>query len=217
MRTVLVSVLLIGLSGHATGDGVNKSSAQPWTPDSWSAAVQAMPRGAATRGEKLATEGYCITCHGDKGVSPSRNSPSLAGQDPVFIYKALLDFKSGLWHIDNKSTGMYAVTQPLTKQDMADLAAFYAAQNRSKQGSTSTASPSSGPAACLPCHPTNGSADPGHTGPILDGQSTYYLKRQLTAFKTRKRNTDVSGVMESMTQTLSNKQREELIQFFSGQ
>ncbi len=188
-----------------------------WTSESWAEAIKAMPKGDVQRGEHLDAKAYCATCHGDKGVAPSRNTPSLAGQDPLYIYKALMDFKSGLWHIDNKSLGMHALTLPMNKQDMADLAAFYGVQVRPHQTNAAAVSAPPVMAACTTCHPASGDAGPAHSGPALGGQSVYYLVRQLNAFKHHRRNTDVGGLMGSMAQMLSDKQQEAIAKFYAQQ
>lgn len=215
MRKACVTALLIGLSGPVFAEQAPQSKAQPWTFPSWSAAMKAMPEGSVERGEKLAQEGYCYTCHGVKGVAPTYNAPSLSGQDPVFVYKALLDYKSGLLHIDHKSDVMQAVTVPMSEQDMADLAAYYAQQGRPHPTSSTKPAAPAGLAMCTGCHPANGGPGPGHTGPALGGLSVFYLKRQLHAFKDHHRVNEVGGMMGSMMQSLNDAQIEELARYYS--
>ena len=50
--------------------------------------------------------------------------PNLAGQDPLYTYKQLQDYKSE----SRPSFIMGEVVKTLSDRDMADLAAFYAAQ-----------------------------------------------------------------------------------------
>lgn len=216
LKIILFFILLTIQLAHAMAEPLSKVSPTLWTSDSWATAVKTIPQGNVMRGKRLETKGFCTTCHGDKGIAPSRNTPSLAGQDPLYIYKALMDFKSGLWHIDNKSLGMQALTLPLSKQDMSDLAAFYSAQQRPKKTKSLESMPSS-LAACTGCHSANGGVGLTHSGPALGGQSVYYLMRQITAFKNHKRKTDVNGIMASMVQMLSDKQQKIAAEFFSRQ
>src|SRR3989440_1072823 len=67
---------------------------------------------------------YCAGCHGADGNSELTDYPILAGQTSRYLYLQLKDYKSGL----RKNDMMTAVAEPLSKEDMLDLAAFYAAQ-----------------------------------------------------------------------------------------
>ena len=66
----------------------------------------------------------CETCHGAGGNSTSPDFPKLGGQYPDYLAKALRDYKSG----DRKNPIMAGFAKPLSKQDIDNLAAYYAAQ-----------------------------------------------------------------------------------------
>ena len=66
----------------------------------------------------------CAACHGLDGNSQLPDYPKLGGQRPDYLAKALRDYKSGL----RKNAIMAAMAQPLTAQDIENLAAYYAAQ-----------------------------------------------------------------------------------------
>jgi len=171
--------------------------------------------GDAARGEKLAAEGYCYTCHGDKGVAPSRNAPSLAGQSPSYLVKVLKEYKVGTLRLDNKSLGMIAITQPMTEEDMADLAAFYAAQTRPASGAASRGAPPASAIACGTCHnAATGAPGMGGTAPGLAGMSALYIKRQLHAYKTGKRS---DAMMGGMMGALTEAQIDEIAAYYSSQ
>lgn len=70
------------------------------------------------RGATLAQR--CAICHGPSGVSRA-DSPNLAGQYASVIYKELLDFKSGA----RVNSVMSPFAEPLSDQDIRDLAAYY--------------------------------------------------------------------------------------------
>jgi cytochrome c553 len=74
---------------------------------------------AVGRGATLALN--CTMCHGARGISPA-DSPNLAGQYPISIYKQLQDFKSGA----RTSAVMQPLVAALSEQDIRDLAAYYA-------------------------------------------------------------------------------------------
>jgi cytochrome c553 len=71
------------------------------------------------RGATLALR--CTMCHGARGLSEA-NSPNLAGQYPIAIYKQLADFKTGA----RASAVIAPLVADLSDQDMRDLAAYYA-------------------------------------------------------------------------------------------
>ena len=64
----------------------------------------------------------CQTCHGANGIAIMPNVPSLAAQNEQYLLKALGDYKSGA----RKDDMMSLIVQPLSDEDMANLAAYYA-------------------------------------------------------------------------------------------
>jgi cytochrome c553 len=67
----------------------------------------------------------CAACHGENGISQAPEFPKLAGQYSDYLVRALSDYKSGA----RKNPIMSALVTSLSKQDIADLAAYYASQN----------------------------------------------------------------------------------------
>lgn len=63
----------------------------------------------------------CAACHGDNGASATPDFPKLAGQHQDYLAKALRDYKSGA----RKNAIMNAQAASLSKQDIADLTAYY--------------------------------------------------------------------------------------------
>jgi cytochrome c553 len=75
-------------------------------------------------GKQKAQE-VCQACHGMDGLSAaSAEYPKLAGQHRDYLAKALRDYKSGA----RKNPIMGAMAQPLTPQDIENMAAYYASQ-----------------------------------------------------------------------------------------
>ena len=66
----------------------------------------------------------CQACHGMDGNSQIVENPKLAGQNPDYLAKALRDYKSGA----RKNAIMAGFAGTLSPQDIANLAAYYAAQ-----------------------------------------------------------------------------------------
>ena len=65
----------------------------------------------------------CQTCHGLDGLSKLPEAPHLAGQPEPYLAKSLNDYRKGVRTHDM----MTLVARDLTDQDVADLAAYYAA------------------------------------------------------------------------------------------
>ncbi|MCB1864513.1 MAG: cytochrome c [Chromatiales bacterium] len=78
--------------------------------------------GDAAAGESKAVT--CVGCHGPNGVSSVSIYPVLAGQYENYLYRALIDYKSG----ERKNPIMAGMVAGLTEEDMKNLAAYYAAQ-----------------------------------------------------------------------------------------
>jgi len=183
----------------------------PWSSDAWDAELAQMPKGSAVNGQKLSEKAYCYTCHGNKGIRPTNNTPSLAGLTSPWIYKALLDYKSHLNHIDNKSLGMEAITQPMTKQNMSDLAAYYATQKRPK-GAGKVKRPRKA-RKCQECHDSGDEDD----GPSIAGQSPLYIERQVQAYKQKIRRTEIGNSMYKAVRKLKTKDIKEVAKYFADQ
>jgi cytochrome c553 len=69
----------------------------------------------------------CIGCHGIPGYKTAfpdvYSVPKLGGQQAAYIVKALQAYKAG----DRSHPSMRAIVAGLSERDMADLAAYYAA------------------------------------------------------------------------------------------
>ena len=65
----------------------------------------------------------CQTCHGLDGLSKIPDAPNIAGNPETYLVKSLNAFRKG----ERKNEMMSIVVQHLSDQDVADLAAYYAA------------------------------------------------------------------------------------------
>jgi cytochrome c553 len=83
-------------------------------------AQPAAAAGDAKAGRKKALQ--CQACHGIDGISKLPDAPNLAGQIEIYLVKAMQDYRSGA----RKNEVMSVVAQPLSDQDLLDLAAWYA-------------------------------------------------------------------------------------------
>ena len=155
----------------------------------------ALAAGTAEAGQAKAVT--CSACHGMDGNSLNPEWPSLAGQHENYLVKALQSFKSGA----RQNVLMSSMAMPLTDQDMADLAAYFAAQKRA----VGTADPAlvsagerlyrggnkdTGVPACLACHGPTGQGNAAAGWPSIAGQHATYASAQLMAYRSKQRTTD---------------------------
>lgn len=80
----------------------------------------------AERGEELAWQHRCMTCHGETGVSSDTRYPHLAGQSEAYLRDRLAYFRSE----QEPFNQMNGQARPLSDEDIVDLAAYFAAQRR---------------------------------------------------------------------------------------
>jgi cytochrome c553 len=66
----------------------------------------------------------CAACHDADGNSAAADFPRIGGQYADYLAKALRDYKSG----QRKNAIMAGFAQGLSKQDVENLAAYYASQ-----------------------------------------------------------------------------------------
>ncbi|GAB7530517.1 c-type cytochrome [Pseudomonas sp. 3A(2025)] len=166
----------------------------------------------------------CSACHGPDGNSPLANFPKLAGQGERYLLKQLHDIKAGK-RVVPEMTGQL---DPLSDQDLADIAAWYASQT----ASTGAADPAlvargqalfrggdleTGLPACTGCHAPDGSGNVPAGFPRLGGQHADYITKQLTAFREGQRvNDGDTQVMRTIAGKLSSKDIEALAQYIQG-
>lgn len=79
--------------------------------------------GDAVRGQQKAQA--CVACHGAQGAKPIDAAyPVIAGQPRDYLERVLLDYKAGA----RKNAIMAGQVAALSKQDIADLATYFAVQ-----------------------------------------------------------------------------------------
>ena len=91
-------------------------------------AVSATPALAADaeRGEELAWQHRCMTCHGEVGVTSDARYPHIAGQPSMYLSARLKYFRDE----EEPLNQMNGQARPLSDEDIEDLAAYFAAQRR---------------------------------------------------------------------------------------
>lgn len=76
--------------------------------------------GDAAAGKDKAVK--CVPCHGRDGVARLPNAATIAGENAQYLVKQLKAFRSG----ERLDPQMSVVAKPLSDEDIADLAAWYA-------------------------------------------------------------------------------------------
>jgi cytochrome c553 len=198
------------------------------------AAVLAPPTlaaGDASAGKaKTAT---CAACHGANGASLAPNFPHLAGLGEKYLAKQLLDMQSG----QRTVAEMSGLLNDLSAQDLADIAAYFAAQPRQWAGAKDDAKAldlgatiyrsgnlDTGVPACTGCHSPvgNGNAPAGY--PALGGQHAEYLAKQLHAFRDGAhdaawpgaRGNDENAIMRGVAAHMTDQEIQAVANFIAG-
>lgn len=166
----------------------------------------------------------CAACHGAEGNSVNPDWPNLAGQHADYIVSQLAAYKAG----ERSDPNMNAMAAPLSEQDMADIAAYFAAQALSipsvenddtlaagaalyRGGDAETGVP-----ACMACHGPDGSGNAAADYPALRGQHAKYTAKQLEAYKAGARTTDPQSIMRSIAARMSSEDIESVSRFIQG-
>jgi cytochrome c553 len=66
----------------------------------------------------------CLACHGTNGIGITADYPTISGQHRDYLARALTDYQKG----GRKNAIMSGMTASLTKNDIEQLAAYYASQ-----------------------------------------------------------------------------------------
>jgi len=180
------------------------------------ATLKLVAAGDEIKGRAIAKEHKCKKCHGDTGIADEDDTPSIAGQIPSYHFKQLMDYKSGVR--DEKT--MTKRARKLTREEMADLAAFYAAQKPEaamKKGMPKLVDKGDMNRLLLPCnvcHGKNGEGM-GFEVPALAGQKIEHFVETMEAFKEGDRENDEYGRMRFIAEQLTEDEIMELAEFYS--
>ena len=177
----------------------------------------AVPRAAAAQDAEAgrAKAQACAACHGADGNAVAGEFPNLAGQTWRYIYTQLRDFKEGR----RSNPVMAPLVAALSREDMVDIANYYAAQKpRPANFAVDESKAQRGKAKaeetlCSMCH--LGGLLGQNEIPRLAGQNYAYVVAQLKAFKERTRTND-AGTMTSVARTLSDADIENLGHYVAG-
>jgi len=173
--------------------------------------------------EKLPTQTVCMDCHGPIGDSVKDTVPRLNGQTVEYLRRRLDDFRSPGSQDPHATDAMWETVINADDRMLSEVADYYARQppTPAKTGrplaeagyrlylAGDLANQISG---CAGCHGASGEG--GGQVPRLAGQHGVYLKNQLERMRLNLR---VSGAMHPKTNSMTDKQIEELVAYLAGE
>jgi len=167
----------------------------------------------------------CGGCHGFDGNSPIPMYPKLAGQNEAYTVKQLKDFKANDTRQNAIMLGMVAA---LSEEDMADIGAYFQAQQVAAAAPFDEAKAAAGRElykggdlqegipACQSCHGPTGAGIAGIGYPQVGGQYVDYTLAQLKAFKSGARSNDDKRMMRDIVAQLSEQQLEQVANYIAS-
>ncbi len=167
----------------------------------------------------------CAACHGTDGNSVTPEWPNLAGQHEQYTIQQLGAFRNG----QRQDIGMQGFAATLSEQDMADLAAYFAAQTPKLQGADPDlvilgeqiyrgGVPERGVAACIACHGPRGRGNPLAAYPRIGGQHATYVFNTLQAYASGQRSSDIelNRMMGNVSELLFEDEMRALASYVQG-
>ena len=162
----------------------------------------------------------CSACHGADGNSAAAIYPHLAGQHAAYLETQLRAYRDG----QRKNAQMSALVQSLSDEDIADLAAYYQAQEP-RAGAASeglveqgkrvyrVGNARTGVPACMACHGPAGVGNPLAGYPRVSGQQAAYSEAQLRAYRAGER---IHPVMQDIAARLSDEELRAVADYMQG-
>jgi cytochrome c553 len=149
----------------------------------------------------------CAACHGSDGNASGADMPTLAGQDARYFIKAMEAYRDGKRQYD----AMFGAVEPLSEDDVTNLAAYYARQDPVRRNVRKPLTTSEWIARCERCHGIDGnSTDPRY--PMLAAQDPTFLANSLQAYVGESRN---NSAMHAMADPLSQADIERIVEHYA--
>ncbi len=219
------TIAFLGLLVLVIGS-VSSVSAAPSSNVAWTSETRKLLKKAdIANGEKIASK--CGKCHGEDGtdVTPieEEDTPFLAGQVAHATYKQIIDYQDK--KRDDKT--MLKKVKKLSKQDVADVSAFYATQalpmssvDAAKVTPEAIRLVTRGDGSrflppCAGCHGLNGEGSIVDV-PALAGQNTSYFLTTMLAYKEEDRENDIYSRMRFIASILTEKEITELADYYAS-
>jgi cytochrome c553 len=164
----------------------------------------------------------CQNCHGPKGNSVSATFPRLNGQQADYIAAQLKNFRGHSRTDPHAVAYMWGMASQLDDAIIGELAKYYSSQAPTapqsggalaEQGRKiyENGAPADGVPPCLACHGAHGEGS--SIIPRIAGQHADYLKKQLEAFRSTLRESDV---MHANTKDMTDTEIEAVVSFLAN-
>ena len=224
-KQIRTTALALGLLIPGFGS-VASIYAEPSSNVAWTSETRNLIKNAdIEKGEKLAKK--CAKCHGDDGTDTTpiedEDTPFLAGQLAHATYKQIIDYQDKT----REDKAMLKAVRDFSKQDVADISAFYASQDlpvssvdaaKVTPEAIKMATKGSGERfipPCAGCHGLNGEGSIVDV-PALAGQNTSYFITTMTAYQDEDRENDIYSRMRFIASLLSEKEITELADYYAS-
>jgi cytochrome c553 len=183
------------------------------------ASVYAVAQGSTEQGAAKAA--VCQACHGPSNVNP--DWPNLAGQGERYLAEQIKAFRDG----KRSNPVMMPLVAGLSDQDIADIAAHFAAQTPTGmeadpsywkageqlyRGGDSTRSIP----ACIACHGPVGRGNSAAAYPALRAQHAQYTQKQLNDYASGVRTGHNAEVMQTIAKRMSQEDIRNVASYVQG-
>ena len=224
-KHIKTTALAMGMLALGLGSVANTYAA-PSSNVAWTSETRNLLKNAdLANGEKIAKK--CSKCHGEDGTDPTaleeEDTPFTAGQVAHATYKQIIDYQDGTR--DDKN--MRKKVKKLSKQDVADVSAYYATQALPMPSvDPSTVTPEAirmvtrGDGTrflppCAGCHGPNGEGAIVDV-PALAGQSASYFVTTMLAFREDERENDIYRRMRFIARMLTEEEIEAVANYYAS-
>lgn len=169
---------------------------------------------AVTDAETLSLS--CNACHGSNGVSVGASIPSIAGLEPRYLMRTMMNFKKG----ERVATIMDRIAQGYKVSDLRKMSKYFSAL---EWGNTSAKLDSEKvnkgkkihDELCEECHSENGKFQ-DHEVPRISGQVVDYLYLQMLDYSAEKEVMPQPDKMKEQLETLNDKDLKALSHFYAS-
>jgi cytochrome c553 len=122
----------------------------------------------------------CEPCHGPSGNSTVAGTPSLAGQQPIYLLAALAEYHRG----DRGTPDLRNMLREADRVELESLALYYATQTPAPRMPPAIGDPATGESLALRCTGCHGARGVGNDAatPMLAGQDAHYLAKALANY-----------------------------------
>ena len=168
-------------------------------------------------------QNVCVACHAQDGNSIISANPKLSSQHESYLYKQLMNYKTGL----RNNVVMSGIVSNLSEQELKALANYFAQQNLNLSKALENGKGSLGEKifragiadkkvpACAGCHGPSAHGIPGKF-PRLNSQHAEYLKIQLQNFASGARENDSAAVMRMIAEKLTETEMNAVTDYIQG-